>query len=153
MNKYHTLKSKQSGAALGVGLIMLLVMTLLGVTNMSRSTLELRMAANAQNKNHAFQAVSSNIDNFVATGYQELKLDKASENIVLPAFHNPTSSVTSKRPPRYKAKCPAGISGAYDLDKFECSHFQIEFTGEHTTSGSRSLQTQGVAVASPKLSE
>lgn len=52
-------KSKQQGAALVVGLIVLLIMTLLGVSSMGSATLELKMANNLQTHNYAFQAAQS----------------------------------------------------------------------------------------------
>lgn len=47
--------NKQTGSALIISLLMLLVMTLLGVTSMSTSTLEEKMAANDRNQKVAFQ--------------------------------------------------------------------------------------------------
>lgn len=49
---------KQQGAALVVGLIVLLVMTLIGVSSMSSITTEVKIAGNVQNHNTAFQAAS-----------------------------------------------------------------------------------------------
>jgi type IV pilus assembly protein PilX len=53
---------KQSGAAMVVGLIVLLIMTLLGVSSMGSMTTELKMAANVQNQNTAFQAATAAIE-------------------------------------------------------------------------------------------
>lgn len=57
-----TMPKNQSGAALAVGLIVLLIMTLLGVASMSSMTTELKMAANVQNQNTAFQAATAAIE-------------------------------------------------------------------------------------------
>jgi type IV pilus assembly protein PilX len=57
-----TQRSRQQGAALVVGLIVLLVMTMLGVASMGSMTSELRMAANVQIRNTAFQAASAAIE-------------------------------------------------------------------------------------------
>lgn len=46
----------QRGAVLIVSMILLLIMTLIGVTGMSTTTLEEKMAANTQEVNRAFQA-------------------------------------------------------------------------------------------------
>lgn len=54
-----TTMNRQSGAALVVGMIVLLIMTLLGITSMSTSTTELKMANNLQSFNTGFQAASS----------------------------------------------------------------------------------------------
>lgn len=52
---------KQSGAALIVSLIILLVLTLIGVAGMNTSVMQERMAVNAQNSNRAFQAAESTL--------------------------------------------------------------------------------------------
>jgi type IV pilus assembly protein PilX len=53
---------RERGAALVVALILMLVMTVLGVSGMSTATLELTMAGNAQNQQDAFQAAETGID-------------------------------------------------------------------------------------------
>ncbi len=54
-NKFHSM----TGSALIVSLIILLVMTLLGITAMSTSTLEEKMAGNMRDSNLAFQAAEA----------------------------------------------------------------------------------------------
>jgi len=61
-------RSRQTGAALFVGLVLLLVMTVLGVSGMSTATLELAMAGNAQAQQQAFQAAETGIDIAIARG-------------------------------------------------------------------------------------
>ena len=56
------MKKNQSGVVLVVSLVMLVVITLLGVSNMSVSTTDLRISANSQLKNIAFQASQSTTD-------------------------------------------------------------------------------------------
>lgn len=53
--------SRQSGAALIVALIMLVVMTLLGVTIARMTTLQERMAGNLRNKSIAFEAAETTL--------------------------------------------------------------------------------------------
>lgn len=53
------LHTRQSGAALAVSLIMLLIMTLIGVTAMQTTIFEERMAGNAKDANTAFQAAEA----------------------------------------------------------------------------------------------
>lgn len=50
--------TKQNGAALVVGLIMLLVMTLMGVTSMNTTRTELKIANNLNNHSTAFQTAA-----------------------------------------------------------------------------------------------
>ena len=51
--------TKQKGAALVIGLLMLLVMTLLGVSSMSTTTTALKMSVNTQIQNSAFQVAAT----------------------------------------------------------------------------------------------
>ncbi len=59
---------RQQGAALVVGLILLLVLTLLAVSGMNTSTLEMTMASNAQFSENAFQAAETGINRALQAG-------------------------------------------------------------------------------------
>jgi type IV pilus assembly protein PilX len=52
----------QHGAALIVGLILMLVLTVLGISGMNMATLELTMANNAESHQDAFQAAETGIE-------------------------------------------------------------------------------------------
>ena len=57
--KFNT---RQNGAALITALVMLVILTMLGLSSMSTNTMEERMAANSQEINRAFQAAESGLD-------------------------------------------------------------------------------------------
>jgi len=57
------LRTKQGGAALIVGMIVLLVMTLIGISNLNLTTTELKMAGNLQAYDISFQAADAVINN------------------------------------------------------------------------------------------
>ena len=59
---------KQNGAALIVGLILLVVITVLAVSGMNTATTELAMARNDQNYENAFQAAETGLENALAQG-------------------------------------------------------------------------------------
>jgi type IV pilus assembly protein PilX len=61
-------RAKQSGATLIVGLILLLVLTVLGVSGMGTARMEVRMAGNTQFRQDAFQLAESGIDLAIASG-------------------------------------------------------------------------------------
>ncbi|MGV6858179.1 MAG: pilus assembly PilX family protein [bacterium] len=70
---------QQQGAVLAIGLLILLVLTIIGVSAMRVSVLDERIAANAQFKMMTFQAAESaltsassfeNVSNFAETGQQ-----------------------------------------------------------------------------------
>ena len=56
---HHSLKSSQQGATLVIGLVMLILLTIIGVTSMRTTTLEERMAGNLRDHNQAFQAAEA----------------------------------------------------------------------------------------------
>jgi type IV pilus assembly protein PilX len=67
MNARMNFRSRQTGATLIVGLILLLVLTVVGVSGMNTATMELTMAGNTQFQNDAFQAAEDGIDTVLAT--------------------------------------------------------------------------------------
>ena len=58
----QAMPKRQRGAALIVGLVLLMVLTVLGISGMNSATLELTMAGNAQFGQDAFQAAETGID-------------------------------------------------------------------------------------------
>jgi Tfp pilus assembly protein PilX len=54
-------RTRQHGAALVVGLVLLMVLTVLAISTMRTATLELTMAGNAQYRENAFQLAESGI--------------------------------------------------------------------------------------------
>lgn len=60
-----SLRNKQRGAALIVGLMMLVVVTLLAVTAVSTSSTELVMAGNEQFRDRAFQAAEAGVEDAI----------------------------------------------------------------------------------------
>tara|TARA_B100000676_G_C17587350_1_gene585198 strand:+ start:179 stop:652 length:474 start_codon:yes stop_codon:yes gene_type:complete len=57
-----TLQKDQGGAALVVGLVLLVVITILAVSGMNTATTELAMARNDQNYENAFQAAETGLE-------------------------------------------------------------------------------------------
>ena len=60
-------RSRQQGAALVVGLVLLLVLTVVGVSGMNTATMEITMANSAQVQQDAFQLAENAIDIALAT--------------------------------------------------------------------------------------
>ena len=66
--RYQTgLRSSQRGATLIVGLVLLLVLTVVGVSGMNTATMEITMAANTQFQQDAFQNTEDAADIVIAT--------------------------------------------------------------------------------------
>lgn len=59
---------KQQGAALVVGLILLVVITVLAISGMNTATTELAMARNDQNYENAFQAAETGLETALGSG-------------------------------------------------------------------------------------
>jgi type IV pilus assembly protein PilX len=57
--------NKQQGAALIVGLVLLVVITVLAISGMNTATTELAMARNDQNYENAFQAAETGLRQFL----------------------------------------------------------------------------------------
>ncbi len=66
--KMMTTHKKQQGAALIVGLVLLVVITVLAISGMNTATTELAMARNAQNYENAFQAAETGLENILSMG-------------------------------------------------------------------------------------
>ena len=66
MNAAIAPRSWQTGATLVVGLILLLVLTVVGVSGMNTATMEVTMAGNTQFQNDAFQMAEDGIDTVLA---------------------------------------------------------------------------------------
>jgi type IV pilus assembly protein PilX len=60
-------RSSQQGAALIVGLVLLLVLTVIGVSGMNTATMEITMANSVQVQQDAFQLAENAIDTALAT--------------------------------------------------------------------------------------
>jgi len=67
MKKFE-MRQKQSGAALVVGLVLLVVVTVLAVSGMNTATTELAIARNNQNYENAFQAAEAGLEQALAQG-------------------------------------------------------------------------------------
>ena len=59
---------RQHGAALVVGLLLLLVLTILAISGMSTATLELQMAGNEQYQERSFQSAEAGIEQAIEAG-------------------------------------------------------------------------------------
>ena len=66
--KQPKIQNRQNGAALVVGLILLVVITVLAVSGMTTATTELAMARNAQNYENAFQAAETGLEQAISQG-------------------------------------------------------------------------------------
>lgn len=66
--KTSTFGNRQQGAALIIGLILLVVVTVLAISGMNTATTELAIARNDQNYENAFQAAETGIETALSQG-------------------------------------------------------------------------------------
>ena len=67
MSRNNYKPNREQGVALLVSLILLLILTVLGVSTMSTASMEMRMAANDQFLENAFQLAETGLDTDLAT--------------------------------------------------------------------------------------
>lgn len=137
--------SGQRGAALIVGLILMLVMTVLGVSGMTMSIFGLTMASNAQTQQTVFQAAESGIDilieqrNFPTTGPINALANPGGGAYNLNA--NMQFQVTTPVP-------GAAFSMGVGPGSVQAFHFDIQSTGTGPQNAS-ALHNQSVYVVGP----
>ena len=83
--EYYPTNHKQQGAVLLISLLILLVLTMLGLSSLNGSLMEEKMAANAQTSTTLFQAAESTIhathDSYEQTGTQDAAVIGALNNV------------------------------------------------------------------------
>lgn len=130
VKKKNMLKS-QSGVALVIALVMMVVLTLIGLASMFGSTFEIKISARKKCSTDAFyssdggiQVVTANVDNFntsVNTYPYDPFDSNPGQNITNTHQVTITYDTSQKGAPRGQ-----GISAT----QFEYEHFQVESTGE-----------------------
>ena len=137
---------RQQGAALVVGLILLVVLTILAVSGVFTSTMELRMVRNTQSQERAFQAA-------------EVALEDALANPVLSTsagFNQATINVPNAAPDSYSYQMQfvgqtplgTGMTGYSIGSAFQAYHFQVDSTG-NGPDGAVANHTQSFYVVGP----
>lgn len=110
----------QRGAALIIGLLLLLVLTVFAVSGMSRATLELALSGNTQFSENAFQAAESAIEAELVTGPSTVAAPRVSNfsfGDATTANSTVTFDATRLAPP------------GYSLTEYQSDHYRIQATG------------------------
>jgi len=134
---------KQRGAALVIGLLLLLVLTLLAVTGMTTATTELVMAGNEQYRKNATQASSAGVERAIGNINTVPTVPNAAPTVIpQTAIENSTTDFYSTET-RYVGE-EIGLPQS-SADKFVGLHYVIESTGTSTRNAS-DQQVQGMFV-------
>jgi type IV pilus assembly protein PilX len=136
--------NKQKGAALIVGLVLLLVLTVLGISGMNTALLEMTMAGNTQAAQLSFQAAETGIDvamsGNVSTSspvtYTDIGMDDDD------SYSFTASIVCAGTTP-----VPEGIYS--ENGSARAIHFDATSTGVQTVRNARSVHTQSVYIVGP----
>jgi type IV pilus assembly protein PilX len=136
---------RQSGAALVIGMLLLLVLTILAFTGLNSSTTELAMASNEQFRRNAAQASASGIENAISN-LRNVPTTLGGAPVISglrPANGSPVDRYNTRT--RYLGE-ERGIPQS-SIDRFVGLHFEIESDGT-SARNARDTQTQGVFVVS-----
>ena len=147
MNILHTHKmDRQHGAVLVMALVMLTVLTLIGVSSMSSSTLELKVAGNTQQHDIAFQVAQTVIDIAASddpantNNYQVFNIGV--EQII---NYNSADGKATAQAATLWAGCKKNIGSSLEEGKAPASNFfNVRATGQTITGSSSSVQVQGL---------
>jgi type IV pilus assembly protein PilX len=137
----------QRGAALVVGLILLMVLTLLAISGMNTATVELQMAGNMQYSQNAFQAAETGIELTMASGSHNTSATPTMPRTVV---YGPDAyeTVTRFQVPNGTTPVPSGGFSMGSGTGFSAYHFDISSTGT-SARGARAVNTQSFYVVGP----
>jgi type IV pilus assembly protein PilX len=119
--------ARQQGAALVIGLILLLVLTILAVSGVITSTLELRMVGNTQLQERAFQAAEVAIEDALANS--PLSTSVPVIQAITPNPDSPDDEYAFALNFVGAAPLGSGLTGYSIGTGFTTYHFQVDATG------------------------
>jgi len=143
LNRHHRYRQRQRGAALVVGLMLLLVLTLLAVSGMNSASLQFVMAGNEQYRANAFSAAEAGIEQTLAGGMFNPALGKQ--------FMGGSANVTDNWATAVEAQLggnPLPALWGNSWNSFATYHFEITSTGT-AVRNAQAVNVQGVAIISP----
>ena len=152
---------KSQGAILVVSLILLLVMTLVGISAIDTSSLQSQMARNSLFAQSLYQASRSEIE----AQYEKLKGLPYLESVMISntaeSDGNPTITMADSQVETYNANDPYQQTAAvtftgdstppsgYSLGLFVGKNFEVDALSQVAGTGSKSDQTQGLNYPAP----
>jgi type IV pilus assembly protein PilX len=118
-------RHKERGAALVVGLLLLLVLTILAISGMTTASLEMLMAGNEQYQERAFQAADSAVERAITAGIYNT-------NATIGTYTKPTDPNVAPEPVRGTGRngcvqsIPAGAEDATSAST-DCYEYFVRF--------------------------
>jgi type IV pilus assembly protein PilX len=142
-NRTNRKFANQRGAALVIGLLLLLVLTLLALTGMTTATTELVMAGNEQYRKNATQAASAGVERAIGRIATVPTIPNAAPTVIPQTAIEGSSSDFYSTETRYVGE-EIGLPQS-SADKFVGLHYVIESKGTSARSAS-DQQVQGMFV-------
>ena len=124
-------RRQQSGAVLIVAMIILVVLTLLGVTAMNTSSLQEKIASNTQEQVHAFQAAETGL-NLAFTDNLSYDISSSYTGGALPTVFA-GSADSASYVPTFLGFSPPPPGSLYSATSFQAAHFNFRATGTSAT--------------------
>ena len=141
----------QRGAALVVGMLLLLVLTLLAISGMNTASLELAMAGNLQYRENAFRAAETGVEQALVLGM----FNPGDPPQRLPETEGETTPIRDTTADAFSATITPQLDGAAQpalwgssWDSFSTYHFEVQSNGE-SVRNAVATTVQGVAVIAP----
>ena len=143
---HHTSRDGQRGSALIVAMVFLIILTILGLSSMNTSRLELKMANNTQFADLAFQAAESGIDLLLATPALKTKLNTDDTDLV--GYDPPTFTLGSQHGNASARYLTSGLAPGYSIGT-PALHYEISSTGT-SAAGGEAQNMQGFFIIGAK---
>lgn len=141
--------TRQQGAALVVGLILLMVLTLLAISGMNTATVELQMAGNLQYAQNAFQAAETGIERTIESGtHNTMATPTVPRTLITGSTVDAYESVTRFPLPNGVTPVPSGGFSMGSGTGFSAYHFDVTSTGT-SARNARSVNTQSFYIVGP----
>ena len=148
LRRFRPIPRAQQGAALVIGLILLLVLTLLAVSGMNSASLEFIMAGNEQYRQNAFQAAETGVDVTYANvalvpGVLSVPGAGAVPNSTTDSWVTATTSLVAGA-----SMSPPPNPRANSFGKFSYFNYEIQSTGTSVRNAS-AVNIQGISQIGP----
>ena len=137
---------RQRGAALVIGLILLLVLTILAVSGVFTSTMELRMVRNNQSQERSFQAAEVAVEDALANPVLSTSSVFNQATVAVP--NSPGDAYSYQLQFVGQTPLGTGMTGYSIGSAFQSYHFEVEATG-NGPDGAVSNHTQSFYVIGP----
>lgn len=149
LSRSEITRARQHGAALVMSLVILLILTILGISAMGTSSLEQKMAGNMQEQHRAFQAAEAGLVQAMNTaGTLDLNSSKTNPKVSPSPFNftemNAQAQVSTGFIQYARPKRGSGYGSNFDAANFE----QVS-TGTSGT-GAKAVVHQGIGQIVPK---